>query len=229
MPPPDPSWFYSSVAQATAALVGFAGAFMLLRLQENTTRWRTAADQLFELQREWIGADVIVSQQEGEYWKRVEKMGAERTHPREFVDPVLERQRDDAWRRLRPLLDRRDQDQFPRELSYLLLVLGLLFMVGCVVPLMLLGAPSTTAQTSVLTPIVVLLLVTGVLMIMLAKRSFTSWKTATVFPRTAGEHEQQLLNEEGYEQRAAEEKARRAATPAKVTDTKRNDDEPPAA
>jgi hypothetical protein len=36
----DPAWFYSSLSQVTAALVGFFGAALILRLQRNRERWR---------------------------------------------------------------------------------------------------------------------------------------------------------------------------------------------
>jgi hypothetical protein len=48
MPQPiaDPGWFYSSLAQVTAAIVGFLGGFVILRLLDFTKEWRETADAI---------------------------------------------------------------------------------------------------------------------------------------------------------------------------------------
>lgn len=204
--PPDPSWFYSSVAQATAALVGFAGAFLLLRLQDYTSRWRARADEIMTLQREWSSADLEVSWQEEEYLRAGNTEFAPRAAT---VDEALERRRDDVWRLLRPLLDERSAATFPWELGALLAVLGLLLVVGCFVPLAELDAPSNQDQWRILVPIAVLVSAAGLLMLLQARNAFNAFKTVQIFKRTDYEHTQQLDNEDAYEQRMAEEKAER--------------------
>lgn len=42
----DPSWFYSSLSQVTAAIVGFVGGFLILRLQQLMRDWRSLEIEL---------------------------------------------------------------------------------------------------------------------------------------------------------------------------------------
>jgi hypothetical protein len=49
----DPSWFYSSIAQSTAALVGFVGGFYIFRLQTYLSEWAAATRSLEALQQRW--------------------------------------------------------------------------------------------------------------------------------------------------------------------------------
>lgn len=43
---PDPSWFYSSLAQSSAAVVGFVGAFLIFRIQDYMASWARMTSEI---------------------------------------------------------------------------------------------------------------------------------------------------------------------------------------
>ena len=50
----QPQWFYSSLARVTAAIVGFVGGFLLVRLLEVMRDWSGLVDRLRKLGRPTI-------------------------------------------------------------------------------------------------------------------------------------------------------------------------------
>lgn len=203
---PDPSWFYSSLAQSTAAIVGFVGAFLIFRIQDYTASWTRKRAELETLQRRWIPAQIIAEQQE-RVWD--EAMEAQPETPRaSIVDPRLESQRDATWRDLRPLLDDQIQAAFPTELVVITSLLGLLFVVGTLLPLLFLAAPANSDQAIWAAVVGLLLALTAVYMLRRSHSVYLRFKQATVLPIVANEYEMQQLNEEAWEQQAQEYKER---------------------
>jgi hypothetical protein len=202
MPESDPSWFFSSLAQSTAAVVGFVGAFLIFRIQDSTTAWARKCADLETLQRRWIPAHIVVDGQEDEWYT---ELGAEPHAPRDsFVDRAVERDRDEARRELRPLLDEKHSAQFPTELPIITALLGVLFIAGTMAPLLFLGAPENEQQALWVVLVSGLLACSAVFMVRRAHGGFTDFKNATVLPVVVGEWEQQLLNEEGWRRQAEE-------------------------
>ncbi|HVE95050.1 MAG TPA: hypothetical protein VNB24_09030 [Acidimicrobiales bacterium] len=204
----DPEWFYSSTAQATAALVGFAGAFLLLRLQDYMAHWRSRARELASAQSAWASADLIVEAQE-RTWRKAAK-GRQTRPPREqYVSRADERVCDEAWRRLRPLLDEQDSDKFPMELWVATALVGLLYTLGCVVPLLLLGSPNNSQQLLVVGLVSALVVVFGLFMLCRARVAFREWLKTPLYDRTELRFELQRIDEAEFEKRMEAEEAAR--------------------
>ena len=211
---PDPSWFYSSLAQSSAAVVGFVGAFLIFRIQDYMASWTRMASEIEALQRRWSLAESQVRSRE---WSqelsqeqarliRVMTMGTLQDD-KKFVD-ALERQQDDAWRDLRPLLDRRRTDEFPRELAISAALLGALFLAGTLAPLLFLSAPSNGLQVVWLVLVGATVAVIAGAMLYRAKQEFDRFKKVPLYGRVGGEYDHQLAQEEGLEEREHEERAR---------------------
>jgi len=145
-----PEWFYTSLAQVTASLVGFLGAFLLVRLSAYIGEWRTSANELHRLQRTWSVA-------------RSTNAG-----PRA----------EEALWEIRVLDDRRRGERFPRELPLVFVVLGLVFVVGVVLPLMALAAPAEGTRTAYVLPVALLVVAGAAIMLLAARQAFREWVKA---------------------------------------------------
>ena len=110
----------------TAAIVGFLGGFVILRL--------------LDFMREWRGtADSIVTTRAAYYAKRSE---LERAEGNPATTPAIESDLDRLWGDLVRLLQRRDAAQFPRVVNRLTTGLLALMAVGIIWPLLALSGPS---------------------------------------------------------------------------------------
>lgn len=168
----SPEWFWSSLAQVTASLVGFLGAFLLVRLSTYVAGWREAANDLDRLQRSWSIAHA--------------------SGPSERAEEAL-------WE-LRILDDRRRDERFPREIPAILLLLGLVFVVGVVLPLMALGAPGNATQSLYVVPIGLLVLAGAVIMLLTARSAFREWQTVALWDVVHYRLDEARANEESYEE-----------------------------
>lgn len=159
--PADPSWFYSTAAESTATLVGFAGAFMLLRIQDYMARWRQEAEALLVLQKRFAAApDSVASVAPGEH---------ETVSNREAI-----------WPEILGSLDRRTAAVFPRELRVVALLLAALFISGCAIPMMLLKSPANGEQLWIVAPVAGFIFAAGSYTLIRATQELQSWKTLSV-------------------------------------------------
>ena len=110
--PAEPSWFYSSLAQVTAAIVGFLGGFIILRLLGFMSEWRETADGIRTTGAAWNAKRKELDRAEGD----------------PNTTPAIESEIDRLWGELVRLLTRRDAARFPRVVS--LLTLGMLLMTA---------------------------------------------------------------------------------------------------
>ena len=208
----DPSWFYSSLAQSSAAVVGFVGAFLIFRIQDYMAAWARMASELQTLQGRWSVAATQVRSQENAWLRAVrsgEVEGTQQDH-KQFVDSALERQEDEAWRDLRPLLDRRRTEEFPRELVMSAALLGALFLVGTLAPLMFLSSPSNLAQVLWVVLVGAAVAVVAGAMLYRAKQEYDRFKNQLLFSSVLGEYEVALLQEEAWEEQDRWEREERA-------------------
>ena len=118
------------------------------------------------------------------------------TNPRPQDDQ--ERLKSDTWRDLRRELDDQAYTSFPGELRWLGLGLATLFIVGCVLPLLLLGSPSNAEQIGFVIPVSALVLTIGGYMDRRASNEFRKWKTTTHYSIVDAEYEQQQINQEQW-------------------------------
>lgn len=208
--PTDPSWFYSSLAQSAAAVVGFVGAFLIFRVQDYMTNWAHDLADLEALQRRWVPAHVDVETQEKDWYRALDAdPGRDEPSRDQFVRFSLERERDELWRNLRLILDRRRLATFPRELVQMAALIGLLLLVGTLGPLLALGAPSNVMQVGWLAAVAVLIVATASAMILRARTEFRRLKEYRLFPLVDSEYEEQLIWEDEANER---ERIRRAST-----------------
>jgi hypothetical protein len=178
MQPTEPQWFYSSLAQVSAGLVGFLGAFLLVRLSAYIAEWRTARTALLRLQREWSAAQREL--------KDCPPANAAAARMREA----------DAWDDLRQADDERRGAHFPAELVGTLGILGLLLIVGALVPLLALPGPSTGEQVAYLVPVAALVVVAGAVMIAAAWRTYVAWRDTALWPPVAARIDEERAREE---------------------------------
>lgn len=175
----DPAWFYSSLAQATAALVGFVGGFYIYRLQGYISDWTTAARELTSQQVRWLAAHRDVRREQTVHAADAGDGLRSRTE--------AERIEDNLWADLRRHLDAQDSTVFPAELGWLGLGLAALFVVGCVIPLMWLGEPSNIEQFGFVLPVTLLVVAIGAYMHHRARSDFVAWKAVPRRPEVEAE------------------------------------------
>ena len=161
----SPEWFYSGLAQVTASLVGFLGAFLLFRLSSYIGEWRTSANELHHLQRAWAGS---------------------RT--------------DEALWELRVLDDRRRDAVFPRELPLVFVVLGLVFVIGVVLPLMALTDPGDVTQAAYVVPVALLVVAGAAIMLLAARQAYSEWVGAELWDVVALKLDEERAHERAYEE-----------------------------
>ena len=134
----EPQWFFSSLAQVTAAIVGFLGGFLLLRLLEMMREWRTIEQRLRERQKVWSRAHWINEQMRDED----HKLGP-------FTGERLQVSRNEthAWGDLYETIKEWQAIAIPREVKYALGGLMILALGGTLGPLLALRAPSLFTRT----------------------------------------------------------------------------------
>jgi hypothetical protein len=136
----DPAWFYSSLAQVTAAIVGFLGGFLIIRLTSLMSEWRTLMSRLETSQRAWVSVNQTI--------KRIRP-----THP---IDIEADRER--LWYEVMGAVGEQNTARLPREMAVWGIALGILAASGIVWPLIALGAPTNSLQVDFLVPWAVVLL-----------------------------------------------------------------------
>ncbi len=154
---PDPQWFYSSLAQVGSAFVGFLGGFFILRLQTYSQEWRDARLEINRLYSSWNSTQ-----------RTLEKLGSAAGERNVDAEQSLLARRDDVARQLAPLIDRRTNAAFPRELLVMAVLLVLLLGGGVVAPLLALPRPAEAEKVIYLAVVAGLFVVMGVAMLLLA-------------------------------------------------------------
>jgi len=150
----DPGWFYSSLAQVTAAIVGFLGGFVIVRLLDFIKEWRETADGLVTTR-----ALYNAKQREPDTAK-------ETGHHASPIESDVDR----LWGELVRLLRRRDAARFPSVVNRLTFGLLALTAVGILWPLLALEGPSNGRQLAFLIPWVVIVLLASPLIAREARR-----------------------------------------------------------
>ena len=168
----DPQWFYSSLAQVSAGLVGLLGGFLLVRLSSYIAEWRDRRTALLRLEREWHAAE-----------RAALRTTARDTTTREAAREARERT-EDAWFALRVAADERETARFPGELVLTLVVLAALLASGVVAPLVALGAPGNTEQVVYVAVIALLVVGVGLVMTVAAARAFAGWRLLGLADKT---------------------------------------------
>jgi hypothetical protein len=176
----DTSWFYSSLAQVSAAIVGLLGGFLTLRLINYINEWRELKNRVGDLQPRWADARLV---------NRRPK--AAPSHEQVFQETRL-------WQALKSAIAERDAAAMPREILLAGVVLGLLTGVGVIWPLYSLDAPSTGIQSQYLIPFTALLLAFGVLLYFLARQSLAELKGVELHPEVRRQLEQEALDADFY-------------------------------
>jgi hypothetical protein len=151
----DPGWFYSSLAQVTAALVGFLGGFLILRLLTLMEGWRTLLGRLAQTDVDWR-------------WKRTANE-TEVRGTRSGVPIHVRAEEERLWFELQRLMREKDQASIPKAIWRGVALLGLLSLVGIAWPLMALDAPAGSTRALMLA--VCLVLVAGLLAVALIEGS----------------------------------------------------------
>ena len=164
----DAQWFYSSLAQVSAALIGLLGGFLLVRLSSYIAEWRDARGRLLRLEREWRTATAATL--------RAQAAGGAAREARE--------REDDAWYALRVAADEREAARFPRELVVTLVVLAALLVTGVLAPLLALGAPGNAEQGAYVAVIAVLVVGVGLVMTAAAVGAFGEWRRLALSDKT---------------------------------------------
>lgn len=180
----DSSWFYSSLSQVTAAIVGFFGGFFILRLLNYTGEWRQLRSRLESTQSAWILQERSTEDVESSHLDTLERQAK--------VDA------DRLWLDLKRAIDARRLAKMPRELLWGALLLGVLLLVGSVWPLLVLGGPSNSQQLGFLVPWVIVLAAFGLLMYFQARASLNELKSLKLADRTEGQYEEDALQEEAW-------------------------------
>jgi hypothetical protein len=190
---PDASWFYSSLAQSSAAIVGFLGGFYIYRLLSFMEEWEGRKDRLQSFQQRWAS-----SHHENEaQWDEFTASG--HTGPvANFPgwDAEITRRERDDWRQLRTALDEQRLARFPSELNVLALLLLALFLVGTVAPLAALEAPAAGEKAVYVGSVIAIIGATAIYVRVQAGRVFETWKNEKMYQVVRDEYQQQLVFEE---------------------------------
>lgn len=179
---PDPAWFYSSLSQVTAAMVGFIGGFVFLRLQHSITAWKEIGDALRETQMAWLKVRMSIRLREEASTAVPAELRAE-----------LRR----AWVDLWYTAKTRELQKPPWELALWALLLLALSAVGIVRPLLDLSAPTQPTQLNYLVPwsgIVLAFVVLGSVRAMMVLRKL---KSIQLVPAAQREYEREETEGEG--------------------------------
>jgi hypothetical protein len=192
-PAPDSSWFYSSLSQVTAAIVGFFGGFFILRLLGYMSEWDDLRRRIDSLETGWFPRNVATE--------------GGRLDP--DVEDQVEIEEDRLWMDLVRALDERNRANMHPEMIWGGVLLAVLLGIGTVWPLIALGAPSNRQQWSFLVPWALALLGFGGVMYWRARLVLGDLKAFPLSQRTEREYDQYLLNREADEARIKE--ARKAA------------------
>jgi hypothetical protein len=192
----DASWFYSSLAQVTAALVGLLGGFLTLRLLGYMNDWRQLEGRLKLLQNSWVLADLATEN------------NSQLKTPTEQADARREENR--LWNELLFSIEERETAVVPREFLWGGLTLFLLLIAGVLLPLLLLDQPDVLEKSGLLALFAALVLLFSSFIYVGASSSLESLQREDVlWERTQGRYEDHQMTVEGWRLRRGEEAQRR--------------------
>lgn len=130
-----PEWFYSSLSQVTAALVGFIGGFVIIRLSQVVAEWRDVIARLKTREDEWVWARIYAAQ--------VDATSVPDTGPYEGEQARAHHAVSRSWSALYEVIEEQRSARFPFELIVTaIFLIGFLF-VGTVWPLSELEEPGS--------------------------------------------------------------------------------------
>lgn len=199
----EPQWFYSSLAQVTAAIVGFVGGFLLLRLLEVMREWSALTDRLRERQTRWSRA----SQRRDQY----DQGRSPERGPFEGERLKLSYEESDAWSDLYQAIQEQRASKMPNELLWslgLVTVVAFLFALG---PLIALDAPGIVERAIWLAALAAALALLAALLRAAVSARYKTLRNLQLYPHTEARLEEYELWIEGIVEREQEEQAARPA------------------
>lgn len=130
----EPEWFYSSLAQVVAALSGFIGGFLLLRLLDTMREWNGLKERLRQLQIAWNRA----------HHKNESYREQDERHFGPFTGERLEASQAEtaAWGDLYQAIQDSRAAMMPGELTLAIVGVAFLALGGTLGPLFFLPAPA---------------------------------------------------------------------------------------
>ncbi len=178
----DPAWFYSSLAQVTAAFIGFVGGFIFLRLQQIFAGWRDLALRLQAAQMAWITAR-----------RNIRK----RTEANIAVLPEMDTEVRRTWVELWFILKQRQIASLPRNLGLWVVLLLALSIVGIIGPLIALQEPVLSTRVVFLVPWSALVLSFVLLGYAQARTFLSRLKSVAILPSTQKEFDREEQSGKG--------------------------------
>jgi hypothetical protein len=197
----QPQWFYSSLAQVTAAIVGFVGGFLLLRLLEVIRDWSGLVDRLRERQTRWARAD----HRERAYDQVHElKLGP-------FTGERLELSNDESetWSDLYETIQEQRATKMPTDLLWSLGLVTLIAFAFALGPLLALDHPSFYERLIWLAGLATALGALVALLRAAVRARYKALQEFELYPHTKARLEDYELQIEGMLERDREEKAQR--------------------
>jgi hypothetical protein len=182
----DPSWFYSSLSQVTAAVVGFLGGFLILRVLAQMSEWKDMKVRLVSLQSAWVVADQAVQTSETHRGNVAFSERAEES-----------RLRSDLFRAIEERASAEMPPEYLRGAAALVALIG----VGIIWPLITLGSPDNWEQLYFLGPWTLLLIIFMAYGARQARAALTDLKSLPLWERVEGQYEDHLLQLEAWEER----------------------------
>lgn len=192
----EPQWFYSSLAQVTAAIVGFVGGFLLLRLLEVMRDWGSLLDKLQHRQSQWSHAE----SQERQY---------DQIHPPKIGPFTGERLRltndeSQAWDDLYGTIQERSLATMPRELLFSLAAVTLIAILFSLGPLLFLDHPDLLERSLWLTSLALSLATVAATVVLAVRRAYRKLHGYELYPHTKARLEDYELWIEGMQEREQE-------------------------
>ena len=148
-------WFYSTLAEVSATIVGFLGAFLVVRLHASMDEWRRESLRVQESRR-------VLTRLQERAGTQVSARDAERA--RAALDDLV------------ATADRQHLGRFPAELTVGAVVLAGLLAVGVIAPLVALDAPGDGVQIAFLLPVAALSLLAAGVMYLYAVLAWRAWQ-----------------------------------------------------
>lgn len=207
----QPQWFYSSLAQVTAALVGFIGGFLLLRLLEVMREWKTLLDRLQDRQSKWSRAERL----EWHYDQTHEsKLG-----PYQGEKLRLNNDTSDSWSALYDTLQERSAAKMPVELLASLGAVTTIALVFGLGPLLALDHPSFSERMAWTGGLATGLSLVAVLLANAVRSRHKQLHSFKIYPHTQGHLDEYEAWIEGMVEQERWEKAQREKAPTEPAES----------
>lgn len=188
MPQAESAWFYSSLSQVTAAIVGFVGAFLILRLQTHISDWNDLLVRLETGQTRWLLTSDTFA-----------------------LDSRFQLEKGILWAELLRALEEQKRAKMPSEITWGGCLLLALLAMGTAWPLIALQAPDLARKLSFLVPWGVLVLVLVSVMYLRARSVLGQLRRFELSGAAARQYEDYILQMEGLVAREEEERQGREA------------------